>query len=273
MKGKNKQSNKRSWLNFSFSDSVTSTPKNKQHKLNKPIPDTDTNSDNLLENLPKSVDKNLGGNMNNISGNAMDDQPSDGTKPLIEQIKDLLRETKDEIVMGLNPRFAEIEKRLENLEKPREFDPKFTVVVVNLPFESAENVTDKVKSLFSAMGSDINPTRVKRLRQKNQSHTPIVKAQLKSEEEKISLLRLKPRLKSNPSFHRVYMRSSMSEAELTAFYNMKTLLSVLPPGVQQHIKLQGNGRLTTLHEGPPNPSQPRTHSSLFSATPSASVRN
>ena len=153
---------------------------------------------------------------------------NDNNKELLGQIKLMLSEVKIDIINELNPRLLEIERRVARLEELKELDPRYTIVITRMPYSVGENVGGKVQELFDVMGSHSTPAKLVCLKKKNDTHTPIIKAQFRSIDEKVNVLRLK-----SARFRDVYLRSSFSQEELTAQNNLRTLMMVLPEDVKK----------------------------------------
>ena len=173
---------------------------------------------------------------------------NNNNKELLGQIKLMLSEVKIDIINELNPRLLEIERRVARLEEPKELDPRYTIVITRMPYSVGENVGGKVQELLDVMGSHSTPAKVVRLKKKNDTHTPIIKAQFRSIDEKVNVLRLKSNLRKSARFRDVYLHSSFSQEELTAQNNLRTLMMVLPEDVKK-VKMNANGRLTITSDG------------------------
>ena len=123
------------------------------------------------------------------------------------------------------------------------FDPDFTVVGINVPYDRHENLLDKAKELvYNVLQLDIvKITQSRRLHSRGE-RPGILKTEVQTIDMKVEILRNKHRLKdSRGRFRNVYLRSSQSHTERIHLMDMKTVLDELPTGNQ--FRIAGNGKV------------------------------
>ena len=165
-------------------------------------------------------------------------------------------------VSQMTTKMDDLDTRLKAVEskpalKGEDYDPEVTVVATGVPFQEDEVIEDKVSDIVRrGLGlRDIPVVRSQRLRARG-SGPGLVKIQLRTLEEKKTVLRAKQKLQ-NTEWPRVYLRSSKSHMERLNELNTKTLLKMIPGG--QDMRLTGSGRLMHKDEidRPPWQGRPR----------------
>ena len=124
-----------------------------------------------------------------------------------------------------------------------EYSPAVTIVATNMPYSKGEDTYMKACDLlYNHMDmNSIHIVKAKRTPER-EGKPGIVKIELGSTEEKISVLRQKSKLASSQSeYNRVYLRSSKPHVERLTEINFRTLLRELPNGNQ--YRMTGNGRI------------------------------
>ena len=140
-----------------------------------------------------------------------------------------------------------------------QFSPEVTLVVVNPPSDISRDklwATKLVQALGGHQQMIVNTLRTPRRNGKN----GVLKIELTSVDDKVHLLRNKPRLRKTPGFERVYVRSSKSHLERLMDINFRTVLSEIPQG--KSYRITGNGRIVKSEDIAP----PARHSSSNSLT-------
>ena len=129
------------------------------------------------------------------------------------------------------------------------FDPEFTVIANNIPATEHEDIDTTAERLIidGTRTPDVQVVRTKRLVSRNQ-FPGLVKIELASVKDKISVLRNKKNLAENQEFRRVYLRSSKPHSDRIAEFNFKKLLRRLPNG--SDFRIGGNGRIIHKNDQP-----------------------
>ena len=207
---------------------------------------TTDNADSSSTDIDSNTIANITTNLANPTETTSNMALSQNNRELLIHIESLLGKVKIEIVSELNSKLSSIEVRVRQLEEPRDFDPVFTVVVSKLPFKPNEDLPSKVQAILNKLGvQPLKPKNIRRLKQKRADHIPIIKIQMATVDDKVTLLRAKQRLKDSIRY-KIFIRSSFSHAELIAQSNLRTLMSVLPESIRERVKFSGSGRLNTV---------------------------
>ena len=173
---------------------------------------------------------------------------------LTSKIKEVAASTKKEMTEYVDQEVKIMVTRMEDIEgkqtkeSPRAspFDPDLSLIIVGLPLDNEESEEDLKASVIELLrnGLECAPVpevvAVERLRSRGE-RPGVVKVELRSVQEKVTVLRLKRRLKDNDNYRRVYMSAAKSHAERLVDINFRTLLKAIPEGKQ--FFLTGNGRL------------------------------
>ena len=119
------------------------------------------------------------------------------------------------------------------------FDPEFTVIASNIPGTVNEDMDMVVNRLIEegTRTPNVQVVRTKRLVSRN-PFPGLVKIELASVTDKVSVLRNKRNLAENHEFRRVFLRSSKPHSDRIAEFNFKKLLQ-LPNG--KEYRIGGNG--------------------------------
>jgi hypothetical protein len=164
------------------------------------------------------------------------------------QINESIKALRDDIYLELGrleSKVKKVEERLETIEE-RQPDQQYpvdsSVVVINLREDADELIETRCDELLTnGLGlRDIKPVRCIRLKTRD-GKPGVVKIQLKTKEDKISVLRNKGELAKMPSYKRVYIRSAQTHEERMMRLNFKTLLGDMPNG--SNYRFTGSGRL------------------------------
>ncbi len=165
-------------------------------------------------------------------------------------LKEIEKATKDmkanlDTELGiLCARMAKLERKISEKEaKKKSFDPDVSLIFVGLPQSEGEDLMAKVKDLLHVgLGCDTTlcPAAVERVRARG-DRPGLVKVELSSVQEKVSVLRRKSKLKDNDRFNEVYVSSAKSHAERLLELNFRTLIRETTVG--KDLYLTGNGRM------------------------------
>ena len=114
--------------------------------------------------------------------------------------------------------------------------------MVNVKEESEENLHSVCKQIFTdGVGLEgVNPVRCERMKS-NYNKSSVVKVELKSAEEKRTLLKGKYKLRGTELYREIFMRPSQTREERLLRANMKTILAELPKG--KEYRLTAHGRI------------------------------
>lgn len=172
-----------------------------------------------------------------------------------------IKDIKSDVTI-MNARIQNIEAELANPTPKKEFPAESTLIATKVPFELNENTVDVANDMISQLNelddtgntlngvTVINAIRVKPRGAGPNSRPGLMKIQLKSEKEKVQVLRAKQNLKKCEKYKNVYLRSSKSHEERLIELNFKTLLKELNLEKQYHFT--GSGRMIKHgddHEG------------------------
>ena len=181
----------------------------------------------------------------------------DDIKKDVDTVKN---ELKDEMALQLgvlNSKIESLEERLVKVElghanisggaqslPPRhhkDFDPEVTIVVTGLRYDTGEDLNAKVHSLLTTLNlGELDVVQVMRTKWRN-GKPGIVKMQMASLEDKLSVLRAKMQLREVPQYSNIYIRSSKTHEERLMEINMRQLLDEIPNG--RSFRFTGSGRL------------------------------
>lgn len=138
----------------------------------------------------------------------------------------------------------------EKEEKRKSFDPDVSLIVVGLPHSEGEDLMAKVNELLHVgLGCEtaLTPAAVERVRARG-DRPGLVKVELSSAQEKVSVLRRKSELKDSESFNNVYVYSAKSHAERMMELNFRTLIRETAVG--RDFYLATNGRMVKRTQAP-----------------------
>ncbi|KAL7374830.1 hypothetical protein ABVT39_007749 [Epinephelus coioides] len=182
---------------------------------------------------------------------------------LIAENQDALKKELEKVVKELHINFdlevgilcARMEKIEQHIEKKatqnKRFDPDVSLIIAGLPQEDNEDLKAKVEDLL-LVGLECYPepelVAVEHIRARGRQ-PGLVKVELRSTQEKVAVLRRKPKLKSSDSFQRVYVSSAKSHVERLMDLNIRALLREIPAG--KEFYMTANGRL--VKRSPPGP--------------------
>ena len=174
-------------------------------------------------------------------------------------------------IRQLNQEYSTLKHSIEEVKSKmqQEFDPDVTLVVTNPPSDRIIDycwAVDLVHILGGKEDMIVNTLRT----QPRNGNRGILKIELCSTVDKVSILRNKPRLKNTKGFEKVFVRSSKSHMERLMDLNFKTLLSEIPQG--RSYRIAANGRIIKRDKDsmpstqriPPNPS---SHADKSASTP------
>lgn len=151
----------------------------------------------------------------------------------------------------LESKVQKIEQRLTNLEerhqKEEEFPVDKSIIVINMREEKDEDTEKKCTELIqTGLGlREMKPVRCTRLTSRD-GKPGIIKVQLRSKQDKISVLRHKNELNKTPPYKRVYIRSAQTHEERLMRQNLQVLMRDLPNSSE--YRFTGNGRLVKKSE-------------------------
>ena len=172
---------------------------------------------------------------------------------MLDEVRDINRK-QDEILAKmtmLEDRVDEHDRDIEHLKQEveninkhlnRDFDPEVTLVVTNPPRQAKGNPKAYSHDLIDAVGRPATIVNILHTEPRENSKG-VLKIQLGSKEEKIDILRHKAKLKDNPAFRNVYIRSSKTHSDRIMDYNFKTMIAELIPDSASEYRIAGNGKL------------------------------
>jgi hypothetical protein len=145
------------------------------------------------------------------------------------------------------------------------FDPKVTIVEINLPLGPNDDKDLIASHLVRALGGNNFMIRDVTTAGGQNGKKPVLKVELKTVENKIQLLREKSKLKDSGLFRNTYIRSSMTHFERIMDANIKSLIKELPEG--HGLRVTGNGRIIRENQrgNPPHPNNGQNRQ--FTSTP------
>ena len=137
-------------------------------------------------------------------------------------------------IRQLNQEYSTLKHSMEGVKSKmqQEFDPDVTLVVTNPPSDRINDynwAVDLVHMLGGQKDMIVNTLRA------CNGNRGILKIELHSTADKVSILRNKPRLKNTKVFEKVFVRSSKSHMERLMDLNFKTLLSEMLQGQSYHM--------------------------------------
>ena len=184
-----------------------------------------------------------------IQGN---NYPPDANMAIMNQLLELRL---DRIENNFQTQINILSDRMTHIEG--KVDPKFnpdkTLVIYGLvPMhgENKEILFSQVSRLISVLGPHVNATLTDVLRVSSRDPTKpgLVKAELQSEQQKISVLRAKTSLQRYPEYQRVWIRSSHNNTDRIMFSNFKQLLEKIPEC--KDLVVTSNGRIVSKTSDP-----------------------
>ena len=147
-----------------------------------------------------------------------------------------------------------VKTMIESIEDHRrgnqEYDPEVIVVATNVPIQANENILEAANHLIENGLRIPALTAVRAMRLKSKNRFPgLVKIELPTVSDKISVLRNKQNPSDIREYKRVYLRSSKPHSERLADYNFRKLLQHIPDG--NNFRMTANGRI--INKTNPNP--------------------
>lgn len=200
-----------------------------------------------MDNIYKSFEKKMSTRIDDVESSLQTYISDNHTQLMLE-----LDKHRSELQQNINTEVATLQTRLQALEEKAysspggamarpKFDPEVSIMVSGLPFTEGENICALIQQLFSeGLGLDCSVVDALRLKSRG-THPGSVKVECATLDEKISVLRLKAKLKDHPDFKNIYMRSAKSHTDRLIELNFRTILQEIPGGEDYFIT--GNGRL------------------------------
>ena len=206
-----------------------------------------------MDDLKASFDKKLNSKVDGLE-KSLDKTIRENQKLLLNEMERCRKEMKE----GLDMEVSRLQARLESLEMKltgatpaptTRFDPEVSLIIYGLQQEDDEDILVKTNKMFTeGMSSDIVAKDAERM--KSRGGAPgVVKVECTSRQEKISILRMKQKLRDHPVYEKVYVKSAKSHAERLIEINFKTILKEMPHGKNYFIT--GNGRLVKREDTSP----------------------
>lgn len=132
-----------------------------------------------------------------------------------------MKEQPKEIHVNLDLDIRYLAARVDNIEAKitisnpsTKFDPQVSIIIAGLQFEEGE-------------------IEIKR------GGPGVIKLELRSVQERVTVLRQRQRLRNNERFSRFYLRSAKSHTERLIDLNFRTLLPEIPTGINFYIPGSG----------------------------------
>lgn len=166
-----------------------------------------------------------------------------------------LNSQKTEEIVELKCEVQELKKRLDSLENPM-FDPERTLIFANL--KPKEDMSDKqiLQEIFSKMGVACQIRNNKRMTSYG-TKPGLLKCELTSVEEKVTVLRNKQQLKD--IIPGLWVRSSKSHIERLLEQNTKIMLSIMSDKDDVNdYRLAANGKLVMIQQEEENILEPQS---------------
>ena len=109
-----------------------------------------------------------------------------------------------------------------------EQDLSLNIVIRNLPETNSENIKEKVESLVTdGLKLRISFENAIRKQSRNPNEHGVVIAKCKSAEDKSTIIKATPVLKSTGNYNQIYIEHDKSQNERNAFSNLKTIASII----------------------------------------------
>lgn len=195
---------------------------------------------------------------------------AENKEELKAEMDDKVRQIQDNLnldVGQLSARMERLEAKLDEAKRPAfGFHSDVSVIIVGLPFIDGEIPLQRVRSLLvEGLHCDPVPEIVKAERMKPRGRGPgVIKVELRSQQDKVAVLRRKQNFRENERFRRVFIHAAKSHAERLISDNFRTLLSELPIGKEYF--LTGTGRLRRREQKEAASSDSRSRRSTASGT-------
>lgn len=198
----------------------------------------------------KTLILKLGDNQTSLR-QSLEDKIGNLEKRLDQKLTKEFKELRDYVdieIGAVNSQISKLEQRINQLENAASqkhtepFPCDLTVIAINWRQDPDENLDLKVQNLIqNGLGLPfIKPRRVMRLNGRD-GKPGIVKIELMTLEDKITVLKAKQELKDKPEYRRVYLRRSMPHTERLIQLNFKQILKEMPNGSK--YRMTGSGRI------------------------------
>lgn len=165
-----------------------------------------------------SMENQVNSRVDNLRG-SMEKMMAENQNVLLKEIEKATKGMKanlDTEVRILCARMVKMEQKISEKEaKKKSFDPDVSLIVVELPQSEGEDLMAKVNDLLHVgLGCDtvLCPAAVERVRARG-DQPGLVKVELSSVQEKVTVLHRKSKLRDNDSFNKVYVSSAKSHAK------------------------------------------------------------
>jgi len=161
-----------------------------------------------------------------------------------DRMQEKLKEELDREMTKFNQRVTALEEKLQELDGG-EFPVEKTVIVINMKETLGEDTNAVCEGLISGglQLADIRPKKCVRLKSRT-SNPGIIKMEMNTKKDKISILRAKQKLQAN-GYARVYIRADQTPEQRIARSNMQTMMQALPHG---KYRMTGQGKVIHVEE-------------------------
>ena len=129
-----------------------------------------------------------------------------------------------------------------------EFDPEKTIVAVRLPDDGSSVMSQATSLLVRGLGDHTTIVRTTRLNG-HDDQPGIVKIELPTKDDKISILRKKSNLAVKSPYENTYLRSSQPHVARLQAANLRVIMDKVP--ALSDCRLTGNGRIVSSHDNRP----------------------
>lgn len=208
-----------------------------------------TKMDNVkitMDEMPTKMQAQMDEKINDLRG-CLEKLICDGQaafKSELEKVTQEMRQNLDLEVGIMCSRMDNIETKMNSIQvRGKPFDPDVSLVIIGLLHTEDEDVEAKVNRLLrEGLGCEPVPKLVAAERVRARGRQPgLVKVELETVQDKVTVLRRKFKLKDSDSYGRVFVSSAKSHAERLMEINLRTLLREIPAAKDYY--LASNGRL------------------------------
>jgi hypothetical protein len=146
--------------------------------------------------------------------------------------------TTDSVNM-LQEKVTQVEK---TISEPKSYDPDVTLVVTGIPHIDGEDPLAIGSSLLKDMGLEHLPIIRAKRQGANEGKQGVLKLQMATLEDKISVLRSKGELKNSRTFKKAFVRTSKTHGDRLNEINCRKLLAAIP-GASDMYYMTSHGKI------------------------------
>lgn len=167
-----------------------------------------------ISGMQNSLERQLNSKVERLERLISDNR--DKLKAELDRTTKQIQDSLDLDVSLISARIDKLELKMNEAKRPIiKFNPDVSLIIEGLTFTEGEDVMERIKTLLAeGLGCDPVPELINVERMTPRGRRPgIIKAELRSVQEKVAVLRRKQRLRETEIFKNVYVNSAKTHAE------------------------------------------------------------